>query len=273
VQGEAWEVAREAAREAGVETKPLTELADTEAVNDVIRATWGEQSAMPPELLRAFQAGGDPPLGALAGGRVVGFALGFLGPDEKGVHLHSHMLAVLPDVRGTGVGYALKLAQRAWALDAGIAVARWTFDPLQARNARFNLVKLGAVADRFHRHFYGDMGDELNRGDRSDRLEARWDLRRDPGTTTAVDRRVQAVLSREPTEPAPRPSEVRPPRGDSAAMVEIPSDYQALREGHPDLGLAWREAVGDALEACVAAGMVVTGFLPECAYLLTTPDA
>jgi predicted GNAT superfamily acetyltransferase len=251
-----------------VEVRPLYELADTEAVNDVIRATWGELSTLPSELLRAFQAGGDPPLGAVAEGRVVGFALGFLGPDAGGVHLHSHMLAVLPHVRRSGVGFALKLAQRAWALDAGIGVARWTFDPLQARNARFNLAKLGAVADRFHRHFYGDMGDELNRGDRSDRLEARWDLELDPGTTSYVADAPRAVLSRAPTESAPRPSEVRPPRG-PFALVEIPEDYPAMRERHPDLALEWREAVGDALEACMAAGMVATGFHPRCAYVFT----
>ena len=269
MQQDAWDVARRAARDAGVEVRPLYELADTEAVNDVIRATWGERSTLPSELLRAFQAGGDPPLGAVAEGRVVGFALGFLGPDAEGVHLHSHMLAVLPDVRRSGVGFALKLAQRAWALDAGIGVARWTFDPLQARNARFNLVKLGAVADRFHRHFYGDMGDELNRGDRSDRMEARWDLDRDPGTTTYVADVPWPVVSREPAEPGSRPSTVRPPRG-PVAVVEIPEDYPSMRERHPDLALEWREAVADALEACMAAGMVATGFLPRCAYVFST---
>jgi len=264
-------MALKAAGESGVEIRSLTELADTRAVNHVITATWGESSTLAPELLRAFQASGNPPIGAVAGGRVVGYVLGFLGPDEGGIHLHSHMLAVLPEFRGTGVGYALKLAQRAAALDAGIEVARWTFDPLQARNAHFNLVKLGAVADRFHRHFYGDMGDELNRGDRSDRLEARWDLRREPVLPTSVTD-AWPVLTREPAEPAPRPSEVRPPRRTAAALVEIPPDFRGLRMHHPDLALQWREAVADALESCLAAGMVADGFRPEGAYVFTTPE-
>jgi predicted GNAT superfamily acetyltransferase len=264
---EAWEFASASARRAGVEIRTLTELEDAALINDVIRATWGDSSLMLPEFLRAFQTSGNVPLGAFDGGRLVGFVLGFLGPED-GVHVHSHMLAVLPEFQGRGTGYALKLAQRAWALGAGIPVVRWTFDPLQARNAHFNLVKLGAVADRFFRHFYGDMADELNRGDRSDRLDARWDLEREPGAIGAVSARPWVVLSREPAGPSPRPSEVRPPRGDSHAIVEIPHDYASLRRDHPDLASRWREAVGDALEVCFAAGMEATGFLQDAAYLL-----
>src|SRR5919198_3551552 len=225
---EAWEFAYASARRAGVEIRPLTELDDATAVNEVIRLTWGDSSLIAPEFLRAFQASGNWPIGAVAQGRVVGFALGFLGPSD-GIHVHSHMLAVLPELRTGGIGYALKLAQRAWAIDAGIDVVRWTFDPLQARNAHFNLAKLGAVADRFLRHFYGDMGDELNRGDRSDRLEARWDLQREPGGRPVPEYRPWVVLSREDSESRPRPSEVRPPRGDPHALVEVPLDYDTLR--------------------------------------------
>ena len=54
-------------------------------------------------------------------------------------------------------------------------------------------------------------------------------------------------------------------------MVEIPEDYAALRERDPDLAVRWRSAVGDAIEACLATGMVATGFLPECGYLFTKP--
>jgi predicted GNAT superfamily acetyltransferase len=272
---EAWELAYASARRAGVEIRPLTELEDATAVNEVIRRTWGESSLVAPEFLRAFQASGNSPIGAIAQGRVVGFALGFLGPSD-GIHVHSHMLAVVPELQTMGIGYALKLAQRAWALDAAIDVVRWTFDPLQARNAHFNLRKLGAVADRFFRHFYGDMADDLNRGDRSDRLEVRWDIsesaEQDPDGATGGGESPWVVLSREPAEPAPRPSEVRPPRGDPHALVEIPVDYGALRRAHPDLALRWRQAVGDALEACFAAGMTAVEFLPEGAYVFAVPE-
>src|SRR5262249_7464429 len=93
-----------------------------------------------------------------------------------GLHLHSHMLAVLEPWQARGVGFALKLAQRAAALDAGVSDMRWTFDPMLLRNARFNLVKLGTVGTRLLRDFYGDREDELNRGERSDRFEVSWPL-------------------------------------------------------------------------------------------------
>ena len=263
---EAWSLANGAARRAGVDIRPLVDLDDAAAINDVIRATWGPSSVVAPEFLRAFQASGNTPLGAVREGRVIGFVLGFLGPAD-GVHVHSHMLAVLPEHRATGAGHALKLAQRAWALDAGVGVVRWTFDPLQAANAHFNLMKLGAVADRFFRHFYGEMSDDLNRGERSDRLEVRWDLERNPGSRDARPDAPWIVLSRESADDAARPSEVRPPRGAPTATVEIPPDYAALRREHPELAARWREAAGDALEACVAAGMEAVAFLPEGAYL------
>ena len=69
--------------------------------------------------------------------------------------MHSHMVAAVPDRRHAGVGYALKLAQRASTLEQGIEMMRWTFDPMVARNAWFNLGKLGALADRFDPDFYG----------------------------------------------------------------------------------------------------------------------
>ena len=75
-------------------------------------------------------------------------------------------LAAVPGWQDRGVGRALKLAQRAHCLDVGIEEVRWTFDPMVARNARFNLVKLGAEATRLLPDFYGEMTDRLNRDDR-----------------------------------------------------------------------------------------------------------
>src|SRR6266700_140021 len=155
----AWAMANETAGRAGVSLRVMSELHDAEGVVEVMAATWGRRELLPRELIRAFQASGNSPIGAFDGERPVGYVLGFLGADDEGVHLHSHMLAVLPERRSSGVGLALKLAQRAAALDDGVRVARWTFDPLQSRNAHFNLEKLGAVADRFRRDFYGEMPD------------------------------------------------------------------------------------------------------------------
>lgn len=259
----AVEEARKAAAQAGVEVRPLASLEDFDRALEVMRVTWGRGDLVSRELLRAFQAAGSVFLGAFAGGGMVGYVLGFYG-TAGGLHLHSHMLAVVPGWQSRGVGAALKLAQRATALEGGVRTARWTFDPLSARNAHFNLHKLGAVADRFHRHLYGDMEDVLNRGDRSDRLEARWDLDvqrgRPPWSVPAAE-----VLGLAGPEDAPRPTAVRPP-AEAMAVVRVPRDYPALRDRDPGLAAAWRDASAEALEACFGAGMTAVDFR-EGAYL------
>jgi predicted GNAT superfamily acetyltransferase len=261
---EAREAARQAAADAGVELRALTTLEEAQQALEVVAATWGTTQAIGHEILRAFQASGNVLIGAYQDDRMVGVVLGFYGHDHSGWHHHSHMLAALPDRRHRGVGYALKLAQRAAVLEAGVSMARWTFDPLVARNAHFNLVKLGAVADRFHRAFYGEMADDINRGDRSDRLEVRWDLSTAPGGSSGREGaggtgpggdpgRYPVVLSRVGDEDLPRPGAVVPPDG-PGGVVEIPADLAALRLADPAVAAAWRDAVAEAMESCFGAG-------------------
>lgn len=261
---EPWARARAAAAAAGVELRPLEELEESALISDVMVATWGEDQLLPRELLRAFQDSGNVPYGAFTGGSMVGYVLGFLGRDAEGLHVHSHMLAVLPQWQSRGVGYALKMAQRAQALDAGIRVVRWTFDPLLSRNAYFNMAKLGALADRFRRNFYGEMLDLMNRGERSDRLVIRWELDREPTGPAPPEGHV--VLGREGEDDEPRPTRVHPPTA-GPALVRIPREYLELRERDRSLAEMWRETVAEALEACFAAGMVVTGFTADSAYV------
>jgi predicted GNAT superfamily acetyltransferase len=183
-------------------------------------------------MLRALPESGNVPIGAFAGGAMVGYVLGWAGVDADSLHVHSHMLAVRPGLRHGGVGYALKLAQRAQALQQGIAVVRWTFDPMVARNAYFNIAKLGAVCDRFERNFYGEMTDVLNAGERTDRFLVRWDLRRRPG-----------------------PRDLSP-----TSSVEVPEEHEALRRSERDEAVAWRDRVAAAVEAELARGRVAAVF-------------
>jgi predicted GNAT superfamily acetyltransferase len=251
--GRAWETARRAAASAGVQLRPLDRLEDADAILRVLGATWGGQS-LPREMLRALADSGNVPYGALAEGETIGYVLGWVGVEpHDGPHVHSHMVATMPDRRHAGVGYALKLAQRAQALEQGIALVRWTFDPLVARNAYFNLRKLGVVADRFERDFYGQMSDAVNVGERTDRFTVRWDLEREPGPRELEASEV--VLADE----GGAPGAIRAP-SDRSCLIEVPREYVELRERDPDLASSWREASAEAIEACLSAGMVAAGF-------------
>jgi predicted GNAT superfamily acetyltransferase len=270
VDARAWEAAHRAAEEAGVKLVELSDLDDADRARAVIDRVWGAQD-MPRELLRAFQTAGSVLYGAEAGGDMVGFVLGFLG-FGGGLHLHSHMLAAVPEWQSRGVGYALKLAQRAVCLDHGVGEVRWTFDPLLARNARFNLVKLGAVATRFLEAHYGEMGDRLNRGDRSDRFEVAWLLTSQRVESALAGRREDPVRG-EPLlrmvagangDPEPRETGADPAPG---AAVEIPADYFELRLRRPELAAAWRDAAGRAMRSCMGAGLEAIWFSRDCCYV------
>ena len=257
---QAWELANRAAASAGVELRPLASVGDADLIARVVAATWGGEQAVPPEMVRALAESGNVPYGAFAGGELIGFVLGWAGVGaNEGLHVHSHMLAALPDRRHGGIGYALKLAQRAQALDQGIGVVRWTFDPLLARNAYFNIHKLGAFVDRFERNFYGEMTDSLNRGDRSDRFVVRWDLRETPGPWVVPFAGDPVVVRRTGDE---RPDRLADVDAD-AAILEIPAEHAAVRASDPDLARAWRDAVADAAEGCLDRGLVGAAFIRE----------
>jgi predicted GNAT superfamily acetyltransferase len=268
---EPWDRALAAAASAGVELRALTSLGDADAILRVMIATWGAHQLLPREMIVALGESGNVPWGAFDGEGIVGYVLGWTGIDpEDGLHLHSHMLATLPDRRHRGVGYALKLAQRARCLDQGISIVRWTFDPLLSLNAHFNLAKLGAMADRLLPNFYGEMTDTLNRGERSDRLVVRWDLAVDPDGPAAEAGGFEVLGRRGDDVLLPMPTEVRPPMS-ALALIRIPREYHDLRERDRSLADDWRDAVARAFEACFDAGLVATGYTRDATYVLTEP--
>lgn len=254
----AWQAALKAAEAAGVSLAPIHGMAGAERVAAVVQALWGP-GQLPPSLIRAFDHAGTVILGAEEDDELVGFVLGFPGLDE-GLHMHSHMLGVLSTWQSRGVGYALKLGQRAACLGRGIDEVRWTYDPLVARNGWFNVMKLGVVATRLLRGFYGQMDDEINRGDRSDRFEVRWRLESDRVHRALRGDSPEPALGPvvldiegEPEAPRPRETGATPTPG---AVVRVPPGYHEMRRRDPDLGEAWREASARAFEACFRSGLV-----------------
>src|SRR5438477_3955122 len=129
-----WGAAHGAAGLAGVSLRALSTTADSVDVHALVSKVWGEEE-LRPSLARAFQHAGCGVYGASGGSAgLVGFVLGFLGWNE-GIHMHSHMLAVLPEWRSRGVGNALNLATRAACLDARVDDAWWAYDPCVGCNA------------------------------------------------------------------------------------------------------------------------------------------
>ncbi|WP_345559913.1 GNAT family N-acetyltransferase [Nonomuraea rosea] len=162
-----------AAKAAGVVIRELQEIAEFQQVYRLFDEIWHPDPRNVPvtmELMIGFAHTGSYVAGAFEGGSLVGASVGFLAARRT---LHSHVTGA---VIGRGIGYALKSHQRDWCLDRGLERITWTFDPLVRRNARFNLVRLGAMPEEYLEDFYGVMADAINEGDASDRLLAAWRL-------------------------------------------------------------------------------------------------
>ncbi len=132
---------------------------------------------VPLRLFVVAEKVGGQVLGAFEGGEMVGFALAVPGVRGGRPYLHSHMLAVRKEYRNGGLGRRIKLFQRQEALERGIELIEWTFDPLEIKNAYLNIEKLGSIARRYTINQYGITTSPLQGGLPTDRLIAEWWLR------------------------------------------------------------------------------------------------
>jgi len=263
----AWIDAARASRAADVEVRVLASLDDLDQARELFDATWPSADGatqVTPNLARAVVHAGGYVSAAYADDRPVGAAFAVVGRhrDAGGtwqVHLHSHMAAVLPALRDRGIGRALKLHQRAWALEQGIDTVVWTFDPLVRRNVRLNLLLLGVDVDGFEPDFYGTLDDGINAGDPSDRLFAWWRL-----GSARVTSAIQGRLP--PTDPKAFAA-----TGADVRVVALPADIVDLRASDPVEARRWRHEVRSALLDAFAAGLVVVGVTSSGDLVLGRP--
>lgn len=205
----------------------LEGLDELGAASRLIERIWERIDLAPVDLLRALSHAGNYVAGAFADGRLVGVLFGF-----RSAHgLHSHVLGVEPRARGLGVGFQLKQHQREWALARAIDLVTWTFDPLIARNAYFNLCKLGAEAGAYQADFYGPG---------QDRLVVTWRLRDE--RVVRASRGCADVVDLDQLDEA------------SVRRYPVPADQAAARA-----------TLGQAM----AAGWRATGFVRSGVYVLT----
>jgi len=162
----------------GIFVRKCTALAEFHHCVELQRAVWGEADleVEPATMFVVASQTGGQILGAFDGETLVGYTLAVVGIRDGKSYLHSHMTGVSEAYRDRGVGRALKLFQREEALGRGIRLIEWTFDPLEARNAYFNLNRLGAICRQYLPNLYGVTTSPLHRGLATDRLVAEWHL-------------------------------------------------------------------------------------------------
>ncbi len=211
----------------------------------VQQEVWGyaEHELYPLRLFVNLKRIGGQVLGAFTPqGCLVGFVASL--PAWHGVnrYYHSLSLGVLRAHENRGLGQALKLAQRRGALRAGIDLIEWTFDPLRAKNAHLNIVRLGAIARCYQPDCYGHVESRLQKGLPSDRLVAEWRLR---------SKRVKRAIAGK----QPRSNKQKP-----AAVVEIPADIDQITPSNPQEARERQWTVRKQLQEFFAQKLVITGF-------------
>jgi predicted GNAT superfamily acetyltransferase len=238
----------------GIVVRRCENLAEFHACVVLQREVWGEEDLeIEPATMFVVAANtGGQVLGAFDGGKLVGYTLAVAGWREGRPFLHSHHTAVQTGHRDRGVGRMLKLFQREEALGREIRLIEWTFDPLELRNAHFNLNRLGAICRRYLPDFYGVTTSPLHRGLPTDRLVAEWHL---------DSARVVAAIGDIAVEPR-----------DVPAAIELPGALEQWKQESPtqvaSVQLQVREEFGKWFARGYAAiGLRVTK--TGSAYLLT----
>jgi predicted GNAT superfamily acetyltransferase len=218
------------------------------------QAIWGysEIDTVPDQMFVVAKKTGGQVLLAFDGNKAVGFALSFVALKEIGSYLHSHMVGVLPEYQDRGVGRLLKLAQREDALARRIDGIEWTFDPLQLKNARFNIARLGAIVRHYIPNLYGRTSSPLHAGLPTDRLVAEWWVRSSRVENAVMDSPAVVVSGK-------------------IERIAIPADIRQLCQTQPQVAAEIQSQVRARFETLIAAGYAATAFelnKEEGVYLL-----
>ena len=230
-----------------IQIRCLENFQEQKSARKIFDITWSMESGteITPNLLQAMTHSGSYLSGAFIENKIVGAAFAFPATND-GLHLHSHMTAVLPEFRDKGVGYALKIDQWSWAKKMSYSYLSWTFDPLVRRNAKLNIAKLGVDISAYFPNFYGDMPDALNAGDESDRLMVSW--------RTDIDApKARELISK------PEPDDV---------LIEIPEDIVAIRSRNQSESMKWRRQVREQFTATFEKNGKVIGFSANNEYVV-----
>lgn len=218
-----------------IQIRPLTAIEEFADAVRLQRDIWGfdDIELLPRRLFIVATKIGGQLLGAFDRAEMVAFCLCIPGLKSGGkFYLHSHMLGVLPPYRNSGLGRRMKLEQRAYALANGLDLIEWTFDPLEIKNAFFNIERLGVIVRRYVYNQYGTTSSHLHGGLPTDRLVAEWWIR------------------------SPR-TKARPM---IEAQITVPSEIAEIRENDPRRAIEIQESIGEQFNRHFRAGLAVVGF-------------
>ncbi|HEX8869381.1 MAG TPA: hypothetical protein VF821_27215 [Lentzea sp.] len=231
----------------------ITDVLDIARVSAYYAEVWEtSEDVLSTETLHCIRHAGGATIAAFDGDDVVAATTGLFCPDGS---VYSMIAAARP-----GLGHSLKIAQKDWAVGLGAKSMRWTYDPLVSRNARFNLVKLGAVVTEYTVDFYGPMNDGVNIGDESDRLTVQWDL-------TGVRMAHESVPAGEVTATAPDGEPLARTDGERI-WCRVPRDIVQVRKESAAVAREWREAVRGVFVDAFADGYVATSMSRDGWYEL-----
>lgn len=226
-----------------MEVRQLAKLSEFSEAVRLQREIWGfdDVELLPLRLFVVASKIGGQVLGAFDDGIMAAFCLCIPGLKPGGkYYLHSHMLGVLPQYRNLHVGRLLKFKQREYAQASGIDLIEWTFDPLELKNAFFNIERLGAVVRRYVHNQYGTTSSHLHGGLPTDRLVPEWWIN---------SSRVEARASGQSFK-----------RGKVEARISLPLDIAEIRRDAPDEARQIQQRTAERFDELFSSGLAVIGF-------------
>jgi predicted GNAT superfamily acetyltransferase len=241
---------------------------------EIQKTVWGfnEGGVIPSNELITIQRNGGVVLGAFEKDKMIGFCFGIVGYNNKKVYHCSRMLAVLPGYQDKGIGFALKLAQRRFVLRQGLELIRWTFDPLQSKNAYFNIRKLGVIIREYAVNLYGKSTSRFDKGIPTDRFVPEWWIKSD-----RVRKRIigEEYVNRKDFYTAniteirnglPIPKKVVLEANEPLVAIEIPENFDMLKNRNIALALKWRNVSRKLFTSYLGKGYTVSDFIRRPLY-------
>ncbi len=229
---------------AEIEVRMCSDFAEYRQCVRMQEIVWGRDLVVGTSMFVVAHHTGGQVIGAFDDDTIVGFTMALAGVRQGKPFLHSHMTAVLEEYRDRGVGRRLKLFQRQEALKRGISLVEWTFDPLELKNAYFNLVRLGAVARRLIPNCYGVTDSPLHAGLPTDRFVAEWWL---------DSERVKSILADNPL----------PTKG-PVARISLPSNLGEIKSTNREEGARIQSRAREQFQKYFRSGCVATAVETQC---------